>query len=1121
MLLLFFFSYIFSGFLWIVLFWINLEVRPLIFSGIILICSIISIVLEKNRRRGNCLIEKKDIKERSHPNQEYYIGNIIGLLLLILFYISIYLILYPDLAKSVSADISRHFGWSLVLARNITEYRMPYLLANSFESAFIYLSRSSYLMINTALVYSNLMLLLSFYHFAKKIFAKLDKRIPIFATWLFFINTGGGVGFINFTALKIFIPTLTQSSLYNFTNATTYFSINSIFGLWNVPSIMAFSMFLFMFSLLGRENSKIGEVEEVDKQTKFSFRIVLSILFLGMFLTHIAEAVVMSLFLIVISLFFSDKHFYIKDFTTAIIISIPLIFGIYGFFSLISPDFYAYLISSYVFLILLGEFVFFVMLKLLQRRSIWFNKKKWGNFLFKKISIGSWINILVILIFCYVVGLITAISYSPNFNSYLIASDDILPLFIYPLKLGLTGLLGLYGVKLLIHEGKTDQKYILIAFFILFIFIFGRFISFLNVFLFSTGYYENRFRIFIVIGLCLFAPIPILKTWKKLKEKRKKIYFFLFLGFFLFSNVLMVMFNIENEQLNRFSSEYQVSDGQLEGIERMIKIGNEDTNSWVVTIDRKSQKSVYSAGFVNMFQYKEVLNNASTPELTLNYLYNSAEAEHPYIHMTKSEEDNLVNRTGNFLLDYSRAQQLVFNNTEVKIVNSTKPSYPQITSNNALIIPFNIEHNFSLANLGYILLSEGNTNYSTMLSIDPNIFNQDVIILPSDPLIKSDAQTDYGNITKYVNYIEDGGNLIVFNTDLNGYWTEQLLFSENITFQTNSIVNDELSTINLPYEVEIPKFELKDNSNVTEIWKYQSTSEKHNSVFLMKKRIGTGNLTYINLSPLRDLLYRNDAIESQDSKLLTNIINLLNLERMSERNWNEEYNGTTDKIYLENCSITTNTLIFPEDLLVSELEIVFLNDSTQLIEDLASLEILSNEKMILQSENAQIQTGIGFYNHLVFNNSIISFSGNNYAHISYEKDNEEFITEMIREIRIKSELNLSKAYFRDATIEADYTRFENWRNSYYETSSTIRDREYNGSICFNTDLGDPIIIVKNIVIKDGIPNDIIVNPSSNNERSPFFDDIHALPYYFTSSLFLGLLYYFYRRNQKKRLQRGE
>ncbi|WP_457917422.1 hypothetical protein [Candidatus Lokiarchaeum ossiferum] len=1108
-LILLFVSYILSGLMWLSLIWMDFSLRTIIFILLLLLCSIFSTYVEfSNQKKAESI---------NDPNSkiELKVAELTGLLLIIGFFISIYIVLYPNIARSVSADISRHFGWSVILGKKPSEYRMPYLLANLYESAFIFISNSTYLKINTILIFSNLTLILSFYQFASVLFSKLDYRIPMFATWLFFSNNSGGIGFFFVIILKVLIPSISQTFLYGVTNAVTYFSINSLYGLWNVPSIMAFNMLLFLFSIILKSIKDETQNKQISKIQAFCNHLIVALLFVGIFLTHIAEGILFCGFLGILNIIPKLKTTKINH---TIIISLGFLTPIYMIYSLISSSFFDYLIDNKVLLIILGLILFLVITEFVSRKWL----RKYEDKIQNTLELPGWdekfIKMLKIITTLYVVGMITAGMYAYWFNAYLLNSNSILPLFTYSFKLGFTGLFGLLGMLFLYKEGKMKAEMIIIFIFVLYAFLFGRFVSFINVFIFSTGYYENRFLLFIFLGLCLIAPYAIIDFLKDIQLKsswkinKKTFISTLFLGMIITSNSLMAVFNIENETLDRFQSEYQLTDNELEAVDNLIKIGNTDVNSWVVTLERKSQRTVYSAGYANMYQYNDKLYNATTPDMDLRYLFKSTEVEHPYIFLSSNESISLANRSSSFLLDYINSQQILFQNAEIEIFNSTKPSFPLIRSENALILPSNEVGNFSDQYLGYLFLSLSFINYSAYLSSDSQIYDKKTIILPTDPLELEPNITNFGEMSRFMDFVNNGGDLIVLNTQEDGYFSDFLFSNENSTISSNIIENNQSISINLPTEISVPQKKLLTLENLTKIWNFKAGNNEI-SPYMIEKDLGLGTISYLNLVPFLQAFDKLNESFYEEYNFYEELFQMVNLTKMTNNDWNDQYIGMADQIIIDDPEIQTDVILFPQDMIFDEIIIQYNNKTSESFSNLSNLDLRSSNFTILGTE-MNLSTGISYYIESFFTQIGINFQNALDSVISFENQNKTHLFTSIESIQINSDQ--SYCYIREPEINAKKMQFINWRNSFYETSSELRNRIYLGNIKTTLDLGDPFIIIRNIEVIQGEMEEIVFNENETNERNPFYDDIHALPFYLLSAIILGVIYFWYQKIENKR-----
>jgi hypothetical protein len=116
-----------------------------------------------------------------------------------------------------------------------------------------------------------------------------------------------------------------------------------------------------------------------------------------------------------------------------------------------------------------------------------------------------------------------------------------------------------------------------------------------------------------------------------------------------------------------------------------------------------------------MLGLKQLLYTAHMPEMAYTQLYRHPAYSHPYIYLHDRDIAQLNALGDSFLAQYLPMLPIAFNNSEVKIYDVSKVSFPQPNSDSLLVIP--VEKTISEQNLymAYNILSQGLYNYTVAL----------------------------------------------------------------------------------------------------------------------------------------------------------------------------------------------------------------------------------------------------------------------------------------------------------------------------------------------------------------------------------------------------------------------
>lgn len=668
----------------------------------------------------------KHIKAKVYPEKRSFAKNIdaLAVTLALAFYVFSFYFIYPGFALLPGSDISRHYANSLTLNRTPDLYiGSAYLFAHLHESAFISLSNPSVTIAQTTLLTLNLILPLAFYVMAKQYLQKIDARLPSLATlfWVLFTGSFGGFAWLYFTFLKLSSTGQTQLQLLSSTADKTYNgTIYGVFGLWYVPATISFALLMTTIFLMGKR-----EVPKAKYLGLFSFLIA------GLYLTHVAEAVVFALFLAVYGFVSKNEDYRTDDATLSTIIGAIIVIMVYYALSLLTTRF---IMNTSLLISIVGP-IAALLFSLIFRRCIHSNLPST-----KEIKTGRRFpaRILVFsLFFLYAVAFLSWVSLIDSFHTWQVDTVGLVPWFIYPLMLGINGILTIIALYHLDNKGLFRA----LAFFILFMaftFVAGRIVSIINLY-FSAGYWEKRFIWFIKIPLAMLAPIPIIYASDKIKRssmsiKIKKAASLILIGTIVFYGISTSFLNIEYWNLVANNPANQISSTEMEAVNAFKEILDNDPRTWLATVTVTSSAIATFAAPADMLILKQLLYTAYRPEMTFTQLYRHPAYEHPYIYLHRRDQAQLNKYTDRFLAKYVTILPIVFQNPEVIIYNVSRLSPPQPVSDTFLVLPFDkslcSEENLYMA---YSFLSQGFYNYTVAYDLDDAILKAKTLVLAFDP----------------------------------------------------------------------------------------------------------------------------------------------------------------------------------------------------------------------------------------------------------------------------------------------------------------------------------------------------------------------------------------------------
>lgn len=672
----------------------------------------------------------KHIKSKScSTNRKSFIKDIDGLAiaLTLAFYAFSFYLLYPSFALLPGTDISKHYASSIVLRRSPDVYiGSAYLLAHLHESTFISLSNSSLTATQTALAMLNLILPLAFYIMAKAYLEKIDARLPSLATlfWVLFTSSFGGFAWLYFVTLKLSSTGQSQLQLLSSTAAKTYNgTIYGIFGLWYVPATISFILLITAIFLMHNR--------EIERKKYFT---LFSILIAALYLTHVTEAVVFILFLAVFALISKNQDYRVDDALESSIVGMTIVIIVYGILSLMTPRF---VINTSLLISVIAPIIASIIVLIFRRHIRPKLSQLHKSFKVDRRSIGK---ILVIaLFFVYCVALLSWTTVLDSFHTWQVDTIGLVPWFMYPIMLGINGLLAILALYYLAENSKLYSAFALFITFMVFAFVAGKIVSTINLYLFDAGYWEKRFIWFIKIPLAILAPIPIIYVIDKLRKRNininvKTIASVTLIGVIVLYGTSTTFLNLEYWNIVANDPSNKPSQSEMEAINALKKVLDSDPKTWLATVTERSSNTATFAAPSDQLILKQTLYTAYRPEMAFTQLYRHPAYDHAYIYLHNRDLTQLNKFADRFLANYIKMLPIVYENSEVKIYNVSKVSPALPNSDIVLILPLDksLCDEQTLYTV-YSLLSQGLCNYTVAYDLDDKALNSKTIVLAYDP----------------------------------------------------------------------------------------------------------------------------------------------------------------------------------------------------------------------------------------------------------------------------------------------------------------------------------------------------------------------------------------------------
>jgi hypothetical protein len=599
--------------------------------------------------------------------------DILLILLAVGFYVIFYIFLFSSrYASSYYTDSSDFYRLSLTFPRWPSMfYATHYVLFVLYQSSFLSLSHASLDPSQIALGFLPIMLIPAVYILVKKYAGHVDSRLPGLSTILWVLFASGLFGWVYFIQAKsVYHNTL--SALEHVGESTYYSTMSGIVGYTFVGFTVSFIAFIFALFLL--KNLEIS---------RRKFFLLLSSVVIIMFLSHVSEAVVFAILLALWGIISRRKSslrindaIYASLIAFCLIIVFLLVSSVKIHVSFTFPD----LVS-----ILLPTVLLFATIILRKTGIIFSSLNKIQIALVKNERIKRAIPAL--FIFGYVVaflvctisivspGTISNIAFgseknplTPEVEPFTIsqlAGVWFVPWYFYPLLLGFNGLLAIISVFFLWKQKEfLNFKFFIV--FLIFSLVFGRALTFINQNFFATGYWESRFIYFMAIAVAALAPIPLLKVFSYLKNKKpmtRTLIAISLIGLIVTAGAATTFLNVEYWSLRSQSN--QPTSFEMDALNQYRTMFILDPHAASATITGQTQDETILSAPTELLSVKDqvVLGSATSPESVLRLL-GIPPLSHFYLFMHNRDFEALlkINDTNN-IVQVSDGKFVIVGNT--------------------------------------------------------------------------------------------------------------------------------------------------------------------------------------------------------------------------------------------------------------------------------------------------------------------------------------------------------------------------------------------------------------------------------------------------------------------------
>lgn len=711
-------SFIFLAFMSLLLLPISEDTRPVVISSIFLITGMLSLYKQKYRKTG------LDAARVGSLAQDI---DLIPILITLAFYTIFFFILYPGAALLPGSDISRHINDSLILSRSPELYTtFSYLFFHAFELGFYTLSGIDQPVFDilSSLIILNIFLPLAVYALAKRFLPQLDKRIPSIS--LLFYALTSNFSFLYYTQLS-FLSNSAESTSYTIlardVAEKSYFGIVNFLQPFHFFVPLSVSMIIFITVFLLLRNFALSAVRYIS---------IFSILLITMYFVHVVEAVLFASFLAIFSFFSRTKLLRLGE----ALVSSAISFSVIGLALVLLPIFFHSELQIGQGIDRLALLTIIVPLLLLIASMVWRwkvlpnVKNHYQNILQnEKTRLVLSYSVIVIYLFSIILWV-----FIEDFKTSTLSDIGIVPWFIYPIMLGIVGLLAILAMRFAYEHSIQTIINFLIAI-IGFLFIVGKLISYVNVNILEVNYWEKRFVLVIFLFCSLLAPIPLVRLADYLSAKRSKNSVNVILAV-LVSSIIISGFSSMAIQLeywyNSTSGIKRLSGSESEAVSYLKNILQKDKYAFTASPTDLSRHVLAFAAPAYHLSRPDLIVSPQYPAVPLLAL-TVHNLDHAYIYMHSRDYQLLNESSGSWLAEHLLpALPVIFSNDEVKIFNASSINPPSNNSDTLFLIPERPHTSDWL--YAYDILSHSRLGYTEgYQSSYPGLVHNKNLVIPEDP----------------------------------------------------------------------------------------------------------------------------------------------------------------------------------------------------------------------------------------------------------------------------------------------------------------------------------------------------------------------------------------------------
>jgi hypothetical protein len=303
-----------------------------------------------------------------------------------------------------------------------------------------------------------------------------------------------------------------------------------------------------------------------------------------------------------------------------------------------------------------------------------------------------------------------------------------------------------------------------------------------------------------------------------------------------------------------------------------------------------------------------------------------------------------------------------------------------------------------------------------------------------------------------MDYVQQGGKLIVLNTNGYGYFAQRLFNITNSTLNITRIGGSE--SMELPSSLVTTDLSLKkDDTEIIATY----TNGKNTIPYIVKENIGSGEIIYVNIYPLIEAIEQSNE-KSSWFEFLTKALKPIGnkIERFSYTQL-PSYSLVFKEVRMSgNVEVITSSILFPDTAKLKTVNITFNNNTKITLFNVTSLEVLNTNDIYLNGSNLTLSNGAGFYATLMFKDKIQLITKNCSMNVE-ASDERSLLFNDVKEVTIESD-NPIVTYMKQPVIsfhgEAIFKEVYSSGPIYEKTRIQGQNLIVNGTISLRVYLSD-------------------------------------------------------------------